>query len=26
MWLIIASFILLLAMIGAIIVTIKQRN
>jgi NADH-ubiquinone oxidoreductase chain 6 len=25
-WLIIASFILLLAMVGAIIITIKQRN
>jgi NADH-ubiquinone oxidoreductase chain 6 len=26
MWLIIASFILLLAMVGAIVITIKQRN
>ena len=26
MWLIIASFILLLAMVGAIVITIKQKN
>jgi NADH:ubiquinone oxidoreductase subunit 6 (subunit J) len=26
MWLLIASFILLLAMVGAIVITIKQKN
>jgi NADH-ubiquinone oxidoreductase chain 6 len=26
LWLIIASFILLLAMVGAIVITIKQKN